>query len=189
MKYRALSGWWLACGVLGLAAALCGAPPPLKVDKKAPLLLDSRPPAPPPKSKLPAGRRLICFDCHGNFRQEPFAANHAARGVTCVDCHGESREHSADEGNVTPPEVMYSRESIIDKCRECHSIRNAVVPDVLVRRRPSGVERIAPKDVVCTDCHGQHFMNVRTVRWDKQTGQLLVSAPPPTPPASAPASQ
>lgn len=188
MKHRVLRGWWLACGIIGFVLTLGAAPPPLKVDKKAPLLLDSTA-APPPKLKLPTGRRLICFDCHGNFQQDPLAANHATRGVTCMDCHGESREHCEDEGNVTPPEVMYSREAIIEKCRECHVIRNAVVTDDLVRRRPSGVQRIAPEDVVCTDCHGQHFMNVRTVHWDKQTGKLSVNVQPPTPRASAPASE
>ncbi len=30
-----------------------------------------------------------------------------------------------------------------------------------------------PDKIVCTDCHGKHRMEVRTVVWDKKTGKLL----------------
>ena len=33
------------------------------------------------------------------------------------------------------------------------------------------------KDIVCIDCHGQHRLKIRTVRWDKQTKELIVRKP------------
>ena len=34
-----------------------------------------------------------------------------------------------------------------------------------------------PKQVVCTDCHGEHRLKVRSVWWDKSTGKLLGRKP------------
>ena len=34
-----------------------------------------------------------------------------------------------------------------------------------------------PKKVVCTDCHGEHRLKVRSVSWDKGTGKLLARNP------------
>jgi hypothetical protein len=38
------------------------------------------------------------------------------------------------------------------------------------QRRPGKTD---PKTTVCTDCHGEHRLKLRTVQWDKTTGKLL----------------
>ena len=78
-----------------------------------------------------------------------------------------------DENNTTPPERMYPREKIDASCRECHEDHDVPARKVLavfLERCPHDVE---PKSVVCTDCHGQHRLAIRTVRWDKATGKLI----------------
>lgn len=124
--------------------------------------------APPPT--LP---RLICYDCHGNFRDEPFSLTHAKNEVTCVTCHGESSAHAGDAGNITPPDVMYPRDAIAGKCKSCHEKHSASPAAIATRRQERGLEKKEPKDLVCTDCHGKHRMNVRGIQWDKKTGRLL----------------
>jgi len=34
-------------------------------------------------------------------------------------------------------------------------------------------DKTDPDKIVCTDCHGEHRMKVRTIIWDKKTGKLL----------------
>ncbi len=34
-------------------------------------------------------------------------------------------------------------------------------------------EKTNPAALVCTDCHGEHRLKVRTVVWDKETRKLL----------------
>jgi len=113
-----------------------------------------------------------CHVCHVNFSEDALAVGHARNNVGCERCHGPSDEHCSDEGNITPPEIMFAREKIDRACKECH---------------PDPMERLVlearyclfvaltdeEKKKVCTDCHGSHRMNVRTVRWDKATGKLI----------------
>ncbi|MFA6563075.1 MAG: cytochrome c3 family protein [Verrucomicrobiia bacterium] len=154
---------------IALAMTVLAAPPPLKVDKSAPLLLDDAPAA----KTAPALPRLICYDCHGNFREELLALKHANNKITCVTCHGDSSAHASDEGNITPPEVMYARDAIAKKCQSCHKEHTASAAAVAARRQERGLQTMEAKDIVCTDCHGKHRMNVRVIHWDKNTGKLL----------------
>lgn len=172
----------LAVACLAVAAGRRGptvsaAPlPPLKVDKAAPRLEDG------PASTAPAQpgkRRLVCYDCHVNFQEEPFAAKHAAKEVTCITCHGESRAHASDENNITPPDRMYPRAAIAPACAQCHQTHNAPAAAILQRWKERGLQQTDPKKAVCTDCHGAHRLRVRTTRWDKATGKLLPKAKPP----------
>lgn len=158
-----------SASLIALVLSAFAAAPPLKVDKNAPLLLDDAPAA----KASPALPRLICYDCHGNFREEPFSLAHAKNKVTCVTCHGDSAAHASDEGNITPPEVMYVRDAIAKKCQSCHVEHTASAAAVATRRQERGLQKMEAKDLVCTDCHGKHRMNVRVIRWDKNTGKLL----------------
>jgi RNase P subunit RPR2 len=162
---------YIATSVFALAV-FAAAPPPLKVDKNAPLLLDDAPAA----KAAPALPRLICYDCHGNFRDEPFSLAHAKNKVTCVTCHGDSFAHASDEGNTTPPEVMYPRDAIAKKCKGCHEEHTATPAAMATRQKERGLEKTDAKVLVCTDCHGKHRMNVRAIHWDKTTGKLLGGA-------------
>jgi predicted CXXCH cytochrome family protein len=167
------------------------APPPLVVDKKAPLLLDEpKKPAQDPWDAPtgPVANNQACFVCHGNYQTESMAGVHAKANVGCVKCHGESFAHRDDEDNVTPPDVMFWPEKIEPGCKECHDEHDAPAVKVIARWQECCPAKTDPKSVLCTDCHGkEHRLKVRTVRWDKQTRKLLVRKPAePKPPADAP---
>ena len=155
-----------------------GSLPPLVVDQAAPLLLDEG-------NKSNAGLRRdsdkpfadnsACYVCHENYREEELVAWHANEGIGCVDCHGDSFAHRNDENNITPPDVMFPAKKIDRSCRECHSSHDVSARDVLARFLDRCPEKTNPRSIMCTDCHGQHRLKSRTVRWDKRTGDLIES--------------
>lgn len=124
----------------------------------------------------------FCFACHADFDGEEFALNHELAGIGCERCHGESERHRSDEANVTPPEIMYPEARINPTCMMCHprgDIQHVKDHEPLL----AGAETIfdekaegstAAEKKYCTDCHGTgHRMNVRTIRWNKATGELI----------------
>ena len=149
-------------------------PPPLVVDTSEPLLLDD-----PTEeqaagtSTRAAGENMACFVCHGNYRGEFLAERHAKANVGCVSCHGDSFAHRNDENNTTPPATMYPADKIGPFCQGCHDAHDVPPEKVVARWKELGLEKIDPAKIVCTDCHGEHRMKVRTVIWDKKTGKLL----------------
>ena len=148
---------------------------PLKVDKAAPLLLDE-PPAktlPAADPKKPMADNSACFVCHGNFQEESMVAVHAKENIGCAKCHGASLAHRNDEDNVTAPDKMYAPARIDNACRQCHEDHNASARKVIAMFQARFPPNTDPKKVVCTDCHGEHRLKVRSVRWDKDTGKLL----------------
>ncbi|HKM56314.1 MAG TPA: ammonia-forming cytochrome c nitrite reductase subunit c552 [Isosphaeraceae bacterium] len=148
-------------------------PPPLGLDEEEPLRLDSlEKPASPTTSKKIADNssRLVC---HANFRKEGLAATHASNAVGCSSCHGPSIAHRHDEANITPPDLMFPVESIDSSCARCHEGHD-VEPRAVVKRfleRSPGLTDT--KSLVCTGCHGEHHLAVRTVHWDRKTGKLV----------------
>jgi hypothetical protein len=145
--------------------------PPSKTDEEPLLLLDSGPAKSLPPAKGPMADNNRCHVCHGNFSDEDLAFSHARNNVGCERCHGASDTHCEDEGNVTAPTILIGRERIDKSCKECHPppdekiVQDAryclFIPDEKDSRK------------VCTECHGKHRMNQRTVHWDKTTGKLL----------------
>ncbi len=151
-------------------------PPPLVVDKSAPLLLDE--PAEADKTNPQATAAVdadmaACFVCHANFKTESLAQGHAKAKMGCIDCHGKSYAHRNDENNTTPPEKMYARDQIDYACRQCHPSHDVPAAKVVVLALQRGLSQTDPKAILCTDCHGHHRLAQRTVRWDKKTGKLL----------------
>lgn len=150
-----------------------------------------------------AKENTACFVCHGNYRAEFIVKRHAQVNIGCFHCHGESSAHQNDENNTTPPETMYSADMIEPLCRKCHTTHsispNKIIANYLMKKtkepepscegchesddvRPEKIiarwkeqnlEKIEPEKIVCTDCHGEHRMKVRTIIWDKKTGKLL----------------
>ena len=124
---------------------------------------------------------LFCSACHYAFSDDELALNHERVGIGCERCHGESERHRSDEDNITPPEIMYPKAKINPTCMMCHprgKIKHVSDHASLL----AGAETIFDKDTdestgqkqYCTDCHGkEHRMNVRTIRWNKATGELL----------------
>jgi hypothetical protein len=169
----AFAGICLAPG--GPQQAPTSKPPPLVLDEDEPLLLDApRQPADRANTKTkPAADNTACLVCHANFKNEALASSHATQGLACTNCHGPSVAHRNDEANVIPPDVMFPTAAIDEACARCHDSHD-VEPRVVIQRfleRSPGKTDI--KSLVCTQCHGEHRLAVRTVRWDKQTGKLL----------------
>lgn len=105
-----------------------------------------------------------CLVCHKDFKEETLAVKHSAKGITCMVCHGDSLTHSGDEFNITRPDVIWGRAEIDPFCSQCHP--GHLHPDKVEAfrnewmsiRRPTG--RIVLEDAVCTDCHGEHAIQV-----------------------------
>ncbi len=148
-------------------------PPPLELERDAPLLGA-------PASKLAPADALkrgadngACLVCHANFGKETLAATHASSGVACTSCHGPSAAHRNDEANVIPPDIMLSTETLDASCERCHQRHDASARAVVARFLEKSTGRHDLKSLVCTTCHGEHRLPVRTVRWDRKSGKLL----------------
>lgn len=166
----------VACVVVAVSAGLVAAPPPLKVDRSKPLLLESpKPSEPKKKPEGPVADNSACFVCHTNYQDESLASVHALENVGCVRCHGASLAHRNDENNTTPPDKMYPAEAIDPACAECHDTHDAPARKVLARWKERCPQKTDFSQVVCTDCHGEHRLKLRSVRWDKKSGKLLTA--------------
>ncbi|MDO4557381.1 MAG: hypothetical protein Q4C47_00240 [Planctomycetia bacterium] len=166
------------------AAASPSAAPPLKLeldDEDALLLPGGDDVDPEEIEQRNAARELNgkCLVCHGNYAEEEFVLEHAVGDVACFDCHGESVAHRNDENHVTPPEHMFSStedpDTMVESCRSCHETHDVAAVDVL-KRYHEPERKLEGRDVEsisCTDCHGFHRLERRTVRWNKLTGDLI----------------
>ena len=154
--------------------------PPLILDDDEPLLLLEEPEEEEEKSAAEIKaltESQACFVCHVNYQEEPLAVGHAKMGFSCVTCHGDSFAHRNDENNTTPPDRMVPADHIEKMCKECHLTHDAPAIKVIARWQKRCVHKTDPKTILCTDCHGQHRLKVRTVQWDKKTGKLLPVKP------------
>jgi len=121
----------------------------------------------------------FCSACHYGFMDEALASTHEKAGIGCERCHGESERHRSDEDNITPPEIMYPKDKINPTCMMCHprhEIKHIAAHTPLL----SGAKTIFDPDqdgggqLYCTTCHAkEHRINVRTIRWNKATGELM----------------
>jgi hypothetical protein len=150
-------------------------PPPLELDEAEPLRLDSpEKPASPATSKKTADNSA-CLVCHANFRKENLAATHASNSVGCSSCHGLSTAHRNDEANIIPPDHMFAVDAIDSSCARCHAGHDVEPRAVVKRFLEKSPTQTDMKSLVCTSCHGEHRMAVRTVRWDRKTGKLVAA--------------
>jgi hypothetical protein len=159
----------------GKASAL----PALKMDQDAPLLLDEPPAkkdATPPTG--PVADNTACYVCHTNYQEESMVVEHAKVNVGCVNCHGQSFDHRNDEDNITPPDIMYPTAKIDPGCQKCHEQHDVAATLVIDRWQQRCPAKTNPKDIVCTDCHGEHRLKSRTVRWNKETRTLITGKGP-----------
>jgi len=91
----------------------------------------------------------------------------------CLGCHGQSFAHRNDENNTTPPETIYSAAQIDPFCQGCHHTHDVPPVKVVALWMKRNSDKTNSDKIVCTDCHGEHRMKVRTVIWDKKTGKRL----------------
>jgi len=122
------------------------------------------------KSYEPADRPL-CFDCHIDFKKEPFVAKHMAAGVDCMKCHGDSDEHAGDEESLMPPQIMFVKSVVNASCtvKGCHTKEKMKQE---IGHRPF-YAKAHPEKKYCTDCHGKHRIDKRKRKWDKKTRKLI----------------
>jgi hypothetical protein len=146
------------------------AAPPLSIEH---LLDEELPEASQDEGEILADNSA-CYVCHGNYDGEPLVLSHAKEDVGCVDCHGESHDHRNDEDNITPPDTMYAPDGIDKACGKCHDMHDAPADKVIARWQERCPAKTDPKQIVCTDCHGEHRLKFRTVWWNKKTGELVI---------------
>ena len=119
----------------------------------------------------------FCAACHYAFGEEELAREHELAGIGCERCHGESERHRSDEDNITPPEIMYPRARINPTCMMCHprhEIRHVKSHGLFLAGAQTIFDGGAGPGITCTSCHAKgHRINVRTIRWNKATGELL----------------
>jgi cytochrome c5 len=121
----------------------------------------------------------FCSACHYGFMDEELARTHELAGIGCERCHGESERHRSDENNATPPQIMYPESRINPTCMMCHP-RHEISHVASHRKLLSGARTVfdsaeqQDSQTYCTDCHAKgHHVNVRTIRWNKETGELI----------------
>jgi hypothetical protein len=121
------------------------------------------------ESQIEPADNSYCYVCHINYKSEALTVTHQKIGVGCEACHGMSDEHSSDENGLTAPDRMFARNKIAAYCTSCHS------PDDL-RKVEKHLQFVftdnSENRKVCTDCHGNHRLENRTRKWNKDTGVL-----------------
>jgi len=153
-------------------------PPPLELDDEEPLRLDSTENPATSATWKKVADNSSCLVCHANFRKEALATTHASNAVGCASCHGPSLAHRNDEANIIPPDHMFAVDSIDASCARCHEGHDVAPSAVVKRFLERSPKHTDLKSLVCTSCHGEHRMAVRTVRWDRKTGKLVSTAKP-----------
>ncbi len=120
-----------------------------------------------------------CDVCHVNYQEEELTEVHREVGVGCETCHGISMQHSEDENNITPPDVMWAPARINGRCMTCH-LRSDILPGSKAINHQSFFDRLdradtaKPGEKYCTECHAEdHTLAHRTRVWDRETGKLL----------------
>jgi len=132
-----------------------------------------------PSEKKGFVANIFCSACHYGFGDEKLARTHELAGIGCERCHGESERHRSDEDNITPPEIMYPKAKINPTCMMCHprhEIRHVADHKALLAGAKTVFDSAdeGGNQIYCTDCHAiDHRINVRTIRWNKETGELL----------------
>jgi hypothetical protein len=158
--------------------------------KVAPLSLDGfrdeKLPEPPRRAPRMKVDNSACYVCHENYATEEMVVSHGKEKVGCIDCHGTSFDHRNDEDNITPPDVMYAPDQIEMMCFECHLTHKAPATSVITRWQQRCPNKTSLAEIVCTDCHYQHRLETRVVRWDKKTRRLIARQAAAGGPAAAP---
>ena len=132
-----------------------------------------------PSEKKGFVANIFCSACHYGFSDEKLALRHEQAGIGCERCHGESERHRSDEDNITPPEIMYPKARINPTCMMCHprhEIRHVERHKELLAGAKTVFDSVddGGNQIYCTNCHAKdHRINVRTIRWNKETGELL----------------
>lgn len=177
--------------------------PPLVVDKNAPLLLDApitteHPPTEAetknatcfvchanyeqePLALRHAKANLGCSNCHGETIAHKNDESHLTPpdkmyptseiDGACRKCH---TSHDVQPAGIVRRWKERSGDKKTDVlCKECHESHDVPAAAVVRKWQKQGGQEIYEKPIVCTDCHGEHRLKKRSVRWDKKTGKRM----------------
>lgn len=123
---------------------------------------------------------IACSDCHG----ESIAHKNDENNTTppdkmypagdidpaCQKCH--------PTHDVQPAEVVRrwkertGNEKTDVLCKECHESHDVPAAAVVRKWQKQTGQKEQAEPITCNDCHGNHRLKIRSVRWDKKTGKL-----------------
>jgi hypothetical protein len=157
------AGWLPLLMALAVLLSGCGAPPTAKTQKANP------PTANQAQVQRTPADNSYCYVCHVNYQEEALVKSHETAGIGCEKCHGMSVKHSADEDNLTAPDLLYAESRVAPFCLSCHA-QEKLAKD---SNHQAVFSTKAGSPQRCTECHGDHRLKNRTRRWDKDTGKLV----------------
>jgi hypothetical protein len=170
-------------------------PPVLVVDKNAPLLLDEPEETESalteaeaknatcyvchanyeqePLAQWHSKNEIGCTNCHGESiahkndenNQTPPDTMYPTNEIdkACRKCH--------TNHDIQPEEVVLrwqqhtGNKKTIGLCEICHESHDVPAADVVRKWQKQSGQKVYEKPIVCTDCHGQHRLKTRSVRY------------------------
>jgi len=123
-----------------------------------------------------------CFNCHGESSPHQNDENNITPPETmysaekidpfCRSCH---KVHDISPREIIANYLKKKSEGANTSCQgqDCHESDDVPPEKVVIRWKERDLVKIDPEKIVCTDCHGDHRMKVRTIIWDKKSGKLL----------------
>ena len=123
-----------------------------------------------------------CFNCHGESSAHQNDENNITPPETlysadkidpfCRSCH---TVHDILPGKMIADWMKKKSEGANTSClgQDCHKSDDIPPQKVVARWKELAIDKTDPEKIVCTDCHGEHRMKVRTIIWDKESGKLL----------------
>ncbi|MCP4258599.1 MAG: hypothetical protein GY774_14030 [Planctomycetes bacterium] len=123
-----------------------------------------------------------CFNCHGESSPHQNDENNITPPETmysaekidpfCRSCH---TAHVISPREIITRWLEKKSEGADTSCQgqDCHKSDDVPPAKVVARWKERNLVKIKPEEIVCTDCHGDHRMKVRTIIWDKKSGELL----------------
>ncbi len=123
-----------------------------------------------------------CFNCHGESSAHQNDENNITPPETlysadkidplCRSCH---KTHDILPGKIIANWMKKKSEGASTSCigQDCHKSDDVPPEKVVTRWKELAIDKTDPEKIVCTDCHGDHRMKVRTIIWDKKSGKLL----------------
>lgn len=130
-----------------------------------------------------AGVNIGCVHCHGRSiahrndenNTTPPEIMYADEKIDpfCQGCH--STTHDIPPRTIVARWIERCEEQANPSCTGCHKENDVPPAKVVARWKEKGLDKSKtdPDTIVCTDCHGDHRMRVRTVIWDRKSGALL----------------
>lgn len=130
-----------------------------------------------------AGVNIDCVHCHGESTAHrndennttPPEIMYPAEKIDsfCQGCH--STTHDISPKKIIIHWFEHLKEEANPSCSGCHKEDDVPPAKVVARWKERGLDKAQtdPDEIVCTDCHGDHRMRIRTVIWDKKSGKLL----------------